>query len=85
MRITYHRTGGLLTLLFLGVVGLAATVVTVAAAAALLIVGVAGAAVLLLARALLPRSWRRQTVAPTTSGPQDIIEGTVVHTAEDKE
>ena len=85
MRITYHRTGGLLTLAWLAVVGLAAALVTVAVAVTLLIAGVAGGAVLLLARALLPRSWRRHTGAPVTSGPQDIIEGTVVDTADDKE
>ncbi len=85
MRITYHRTGGLLTLLLLGVAGLAAVLATMAVAATLLIVGVASAAVVLLARALLPRSWRRRSVPPLAQEPPEIIEGTVVHTADDKE
>lgn len=85
IRITYRRTGGLLTLLVLGAAGLAAALATVTVAATVLIVGVAGAAVALLVRAVLPRSWRRDTVPPPTSGPQEIIEGTVVNTRDDGE
>ena len=84
MRITYRRTGGLLTLLLLGVAGLAAALLTVAVAAAVLLVGAAGAAAALLVRAVLPRSWRRRTVPPVADEGQDVIEGTVVTAADDE-
>lgn len=81
MLITYRKTGGLGALLALGAVALAAGLLTLAAAAVVLIVGVAGAAIVLLVRAVLPRSWRRHSVPPATEWPHDTIEGTVVNSA----
>ena len=84
MLITYRRTGGLFTLVTVAAVAVAATVATVAVAATVLTVAAVGASGAVLVRALLPRSWRRQVpLAP--SGPPEIIEGTVVAPADDKE
>ena len=82
MLITYSRTGGVLALITVVVVAVAATVLTVAVAATVLIVAVVSGAVLLLARAVLPRSWRHRTVPPATSWPHETIEATVVNVAD---
>jgi hypothetical protein len=79
MVITYRRTGGMFALLTLAAVAFAAAVLTAAAAAAILIVALAIATAALLARAVLPRSWRRQTVPPATHWPQETIDATVVN------
>ena len=78
MVITYRRTGGGFLLLMLTVAALVATVFTVAVGVVLLLVGVAIGAVALLARALLPASWRRHTEPPGTPWPQETIEATIV-------
>ena len=77
MFIAYRRTGGVLALLMLAAVALAATVFTVALGVIVLAVGVAMAALALAARAVLPARWRR-TVPPATPWPHETIEGTVV-------
>jgi hypothetical protein len=79
MVITYRRTGGMFALLTLAAVTFAAAVLTVTAAAVILIVALAVATAALLVRAVLPRSWRRQTVAPATTWPQETIDATVVN------
>jgi hypothetical protein len=81
MLITYRKTGGLGALLALGAIALVAGVLTIAAAAVVLIVGAAGAGIVLLVRAVLPRSWRRRKVPPATQWPRETIEGTVVKPA----
>jgi hypothetical protein len=81
MFITYHRTGGMFALLMLAAVAFAAAVVTVAAAAAILIVALAVTAAALLARAVLPTSWRYHTVPPATQWPHETIEPTAVNPA----
>jgi hypothetical protein len=78
MQITYRRAGGGFALLTVAAV-LVATVLTVIVGAALLIVGVAIATVFLLARAVLPTSWRRRQEAPATPWPHETIEATVVN------
>jgi hypothetical protein len=78
MLITYRRTGGGFLLLTLAA-ALVATVLAMAVGAALLIVAVAVGAVVLLARAVLPRSWRRHKVPPATPWPQETIEATIVN------
>jgi hypothetical protein len=85
MIITYRRTGGLFMLFTVAATALAATAVGLAVAAIVLIVAVAGGAAALLVRAVVPRSWRGRAVAPPTSPPLEIIDGTIVNTAEDKE
>ena len=79
MLITYRRTGGLLMLLTLAVVAVAATVITVAVAGTLLIVTASVAAVALLARAVLPRRWRHRTVPMAMRSSQETIDATVVN------
>ena len=78
MFITYRRTGGVLALLSLVAVGLAATVLTAAVAATLLIVALPIAAAFVLARRVLPAAWRRRHVAQGASGTGETLEGTVV-------
>ena len=79
MVITYRRTGGMFALLVLAAVAFGAALLTVTAAAAILIVALAVATAGLLARAVLPRSWRRQAVPPATTWPQETIDATVVN------
>ena len=67
-------------LLTLAAVAFAATVLTVAVAATIL-VALAASATALLARAVLPTSWRHHTVPPATRWPQETIGGTVVNPA----
>src|SRR5215207_2266751 len=77
MQITYRRAGGGFALLTLAAV-LVAAVLTVIVGAVLLVGGVAIAAVFLLARAVLPTSWRRRQQPSATPWPQETIEATVV-------
>ncbi len=79
MLITYRRTGGIFALLTLAAVAFAATVLTIAVAAILLIVALGTAATVLLARAVLPASWRHHSVRPATPGPHETIEATMVN------
>ena len=79
MFITYRRTGGIFALLTLAAVAFAATVLTIAVAATMLIVALGTAAAVLLARAVLPTSWRHHTVPPPTPWPHQTIEATVVN------
>ena len=79
MVITYRRKGGWFLLLLTLAAVLAATVLTVVVGVALLIGGVAIGTLVLLARAVLPASWRRQPARPGTPWPQDTIEATVVN------
>jgi hypothetical protein len=79
MLITYRRTGGLFALLTLAAVAVAATVLTVAVAAIVLAVVVAIASVLVIGRAVVPRSWRRdRPVLPKTPWPRETIDTTAV-------
>lgn len=80
MLITYRRTGGVLSLLIVAAV-LVAAALTVAAGMVMLLVGAAIGAVVLLMRSALPRSWRRRRVPPATPWPQETIEATVVNSA----
>jgi fatty acid desaturase len=79
MFITYRRTGGIFALLTFAAVAFAATVLTVVVAATVLIVALGTAAAVLLARALLPASWRHHTMPPPTAWPHETLEATVVH------
>jgi hypothetical protein len=79
MFITYRRTGGIFALLTFAAVAFAATVLTVVVAATVLIVALGTAAAVLLARAVLPASWRHHTIPPPTPWPHDTLEATVVH------
>ncbi len=79
MFITYRRTGGIFALLTFAAVAFAATVLTVVVAATLLIVALGAAVAVLLARAVLPASWRHHTIPRPTPRPRDTIEATVVH------
>ena len=79
MFITYRRTGGIFALLTFAAVAFAATVLTVVVAATVLIVALGTAAVVLLARAVLPASWRHHTIPPPTAWPHDTLEARVVH------
>ena len=79
MFITYRRTGGIFALLTFAAVAFAATVLTVVVAATVLIVALGTAAAVLLARAVLPASWRRHTMPPPTAWPPDTLEATAVH------
>jgi len=81
MFITYRRTGGMFGLLAVAAVAFAAAVLTLAAAAAILIVALAVTAAAILARAILPTSWRYHTVPPATPWPQETIETTAVNPA----
>ena len=79
MLITYRRTGGLFALLTLAGVAVAATVLTVAVAAIVLAVAVAIASVLVIGRAVTPRSWRRdRPVLAKTPWPHGTIDTTAV-------
>ena len=81
MFITYRRTGGIVALLTFAAVAFAATVLTVVVAATVLIVALGTAAAVLLARAVLPASWRHHPIPRPTPWPwpRDTIEATVVH------
>jgi len=79
MFITYRRTGGIFALLTFAAVAFAATVLTVVVAATVLIVALGTAVVVLLARAVLPASWRHHTIPPPTAWPHDTLEARVVH------
>jgi hypothetical protein len=79
MFITYRRAGGIFALLTFAAAAFAATVLTVAVMATLLIVALGTAAAVLLARAVLPASWRHQTIPRPTPWPGDTIEATVVY------
>jgi hypothetical protein len=74
MLITYRRTGGLFALLTLAGVAVAATVLTVAVTAIVLAVAVAIASVVVLGRAVAPRSWRDRPVLPKTAWPHETID-----------
>ena len=76
MLITYRRTGGLFALLTVVTLVLAATV-TIAVTVALAI-GIAAAA--LVARTVVPRSWRTRTVPSDTPSLHETIDATVVDT-----
>jgi hypothetical protein len=79
MLITYRRTGGPFALLTLAGVAVAATVLTVAVAAVVLAAAVAIASVLVIGRAVAPRSWRRdRPVLPKTPWPHETIHTTAV-------
>ena len=79
MLITYRRTGGLFALLTLAGAAVAATVLTVAVAAIVLAVAVAIASVLVIGRAVVPRSWRRdRPVLRKTPWPHETIDTTAV-------
>jgi hypothetical protein len=82
MLITYRRTAGLLALLTLAAVALAAMVLTIAVAATLA-VGIAAAA--LIGRAVRPWSWRRRTVPSATAWPHKTLVATVVEAASSAE
>jgi hypothetical protein len=77
MLIAYRRTGGVLALLTLAVVAVAATLFTIAVGATLLIGAAAVAAVAFLARSVLPASRRRRNMPPA-SWAEGAIEGTLV-------
>jgi hypothetical protein len=77
MLITYRRTGGGFSLIMLAA-ALVATAIAVVVGATLLAVGVALGAVVLVVRAVLPRSWRGATPPAATPWPQETIEGTIV-------
>ena len=77
MLITYRRTGGVFSLIMIAA-ALVATAIAVVVGATLLAIGVALGAVVLVVRAVLPRSWRRSTPPAATSWPQETIEGTIV-------
>lgn len=78
MLITYRRTGGAFSLIVLAAV-LVATAITMVVGATLLIVALAIGVVVLLVRAVLPRSWRRPTQPVEIPWPQETIEATIVN------
>ena len=82
MLITYRRTGGLLPLLAVTTVALAAMALTVAVAATLAVV-IAVAA--LVGRAVRPSSWRNRTAPSPTPWPHKTIDATVVEAANSSE
>lgn len=84
MLINYRRTGGVFVLIAVGGLALAAVVLTAAVAATVLIVAAGAAAFALLARAVVPRSWRRRPVPPATPWPGETIEGTVVKATDER-
>ena len=75
MFITYRRTGGIVALLTFAAVAFAATVLTVVVAATVLIVALGTAAAVLLARAVLPASWRHHAIPPPTAWAHDTLGG----------
>lgn len=75
MLITYRRTGGLVLLAAV----LVATGITAALAVVLGLVAAAIGTVVLLVRAVLPSSRRRQTAPPATPWPLETIEATIVN------
>ena len=79
MLITYRRTGGGFLLIMLAAALVAATTLAIVVGATLLIVAVAIGAVALLARAVLPASWRRRAQPAATPWPQETIEAQVVN------
>jgi hypothetical protein len=79
MLITYRRTtGGLFAVLALAAVAAVATVLTLAVAAILVAVTAVVSPVLILGRAVLPRSRRHHAVAPKTLWPSETIDTTAV-------
>ena len=78
MLITYRLTGGLFALLAVAAAALAATVLTIAMAATLVIAAIAIAGLLLLGRAVVPRSWLGRTAPSATSWPHETIDARVV-------
>ena len=79
MLIIYRRTGSLFTLLALAGVVVAATVLTVAVAAMVLAVAVAIASVLVIGRAVVPGSSRRdRPVLPKTPWAHETVDTTAV-------
>jgi hypothetical protein len=79
MFISYHRTGGVFTLLTFAIVALAVTVMTVAVGLTVLVLAVAVAAVGLVARAALPARWWRHTAAPAHSPALETFDTTLVN------
>ena len=81
MLITYRKTGGLVVLFAVAAIALVA-VFTAAVAAVVLVAGVFLAAAVSLARAALPRSWRRGGAplggTQASQAPYEILEGDVV-------
>ncbi len=85
MFISYRRTGGVFAPLTLAAVALSAAVLTVAGAVTALVVAWAIAVVVaLLRRAVLPASWRHNTIPSGTPWPQETIEATVLRSDSDK-
>jgi len=78
MFITYRRTGGVWALLAFAAAALAVIVVGAAVAATLLVAVLAIGAVALVARAVLPASWRQPAVRPPARWPLETIEATAV-------
>ena len=77
MLITYRRTGGAFALV--GLVAVLATMaLAIVTAVALLLGAAAIGAVLFVARAVLPKWWRRPTQPRATPWPQETIEARVV-------
>ena len=64
--------------LTLGLAAVAAAALTIGVAIALLIVGTVVVAALMLARAVLPRSWWRRRVIAGTPWPGETIDTTIV-------
>ena len=72
------RTRGRCRALTPGFAAVAATALTLAVAIAMLIVGTVVAAVVILARAVLPSSWRHRRVEAATPWPGVTIDTTIV-------
>jgi hypothetical protein len=72
------RTRGRCRALTLGFAAVAAMALTLAVAIAMLIVGTVVAAVVILARAVLPSSWRHRNVEASTPWPGATIDTTIV-------
>jgi len=72
------RTRGRYRALTLWFAAVAATALTVAVAVAMLIVGAAVVAVVIVARAVLPSSWRHRSVEAATPWPGATIDTTIV-------
>jgi hypothetical protein len=85
MLLTFRRTGGLFALITLAAVAVATAVLTVAVAVTVVIVVLTTAAAVLVARAVLPRSWWRRIVPPATPWPHETIDATVVNPTESSE
>jgi hypothetical protein len=79
MLITWRRTGGLFASLALAAAAVATIFLAVGAAAIVVAAAAAIASAVALARAVLPRSWRKRTVLTTAPWPHDTIDTTAVN------